>query len=70
MPVSEPEKKPERITSPARMKKSKPSGASFKAGLDLGGGSGFYLEEKVRYGQALRRGLCAYLRTMQYQLQN
>ncbi len=70
MPVSAPEKKPERMTSAARMKKSKPSGASFKAGLDLGENSDFYLEEKAVMGQALWLGLFIFLRTVQYQLQH
>jgi len=35
MPVSELEKNPERKISATRMEKSIPSGASFKAGLDL-----------------------------------
>ena len=51
MPVSEPEKKPERKISATRMEKSKPNGASFKAGSDLLGIGGFYLEEKGFPGQ-------------------
>ena len=46
MPVSELEKKPESTMSAARMENSKPSGASFNAGLDLVGNVAFYLEEK------------------------
>ena len=57
MLVSALEKNAEQMISAARIEKSKPSGASFKAGLDLGGDSGFYLEEKVESGQALWLGL-------------
>jgi len=46
MLVSELEKKPEKTMSAARIEKSKPSGASFKAGLDLQGRKSAYLEEK------------------------
>jgi hypothetical protein len=46
MPVSELEKKAERTMSATRIEKSKPSGASFNAGVDLVGNGAFYLEEK------------------------
>ena len=57
MPVSELEKNPERKISAARMEKSKPSGASFNAGLDLVGNVAFYLEEKEDFGQVPWAGL-------------
>ena len=57
MPVSELEKNPERKISAARMEKSKPSGASFNAGLDLVGNVALYLEEKGDLGQAPWVGL-------------
>ena len=70
MLVSALEKNAEKMISAARMEKSKPSGASFKAGSDLVGESGFHLEEKAESGQALWAGLCFYLLpTVQYQLQ-
>jgi len=53
MPVSELEKNPERKISAASMEKSKPSGASFKAVLDLGGDNVLHLEEKAEWEQAL-----------------
>lgn len=53
MPVSELEKKPERMISAARIEKSKPSGASFNAGEDLLWNNGCYLEEKAEWGQVL-----------------
>ena len=53
MPVSELEKKPERMISAARIEKSKPSGASFNAGEDLLWNNVFYLEEKAQWGQVL-----------------
>ena len=56
MLVSALEKNAEQKISAARMENSKPSGASFKAGLDLGGDSDLYLEEKVEWGQALEVG--------------
>jgi hypothetical protein len=36
MPVSEPEKKPERRIRAARTEKRRPSGASFKSSVDSG----------------------------------
>ena len=54
MPVSALEKNPERKISAARIEKSKPSGASFNAGLNLVGSVAFYLEEKGVRGQARR----------------
>ena len=51
MPVSELEKNPERKISATRIEKSKPSGASFNADLDLVENGAFYLEEKGFPGQ-------------------
>ena len=51
MPVSELEKKPERRISAARIEKSRPSGASFKRGLNPVCKEIAYLEEKARVGQ-------------------
>jgi hypothetical protein len=53
MPVSEPEKNPERRISATRIEKSNPSGASFNAGVALLDDGAFYLEEKEFPGQAL-----------------
>ena len=69
MLVSALEKNAEQKISAARMENSKPSGASFKACLNLGRDNGFYLEEKAEWGQALWLFLYAYLTTAQYQLQ-
>ena len=52
MPVSELEKKPERIISAARTEKSRPSGASFKSGVNPVYVQIAYLEEKARWEQA------------------
>ncbi len=46
MPVSELEKKPERKMSAARTEKSRPSGASFNAGVNPLESEKAYLEEK------------------------
>ena len=70
MLVSALEKNAEQKISPASIENSKPSGASFKAGFDLGGDSVLHLEEKAEWEQALWVGLCAYLFSVQYQLQN
>ena len=56
MPVSALEKNAEQKISAARIENSKPSGASFKAGLNLGGDNVLYLEEIVEWGQALEVG--------------
>lgn len=53
MPVSELEKKAERKMSAARTEKSRPSGASFKSGLNLWILKDAYLEEKPGAGQGL-----------------
>ena len=47
MAVSALEKKAERMTSAARIENSIPSGASFKAGLNLVDKTDRYLEEKL-----------------------
>jgi hypothetical protein len=52
MLVSELEKKPERTISAARMEKRRPSGASFKAGINPLLDMSLYLEEKAEAGQA------------------
>jgi hypothetical protein len=61
MLVSALEKNAEEKMSAARMENSKPSGASFKAGLNLGLDNGHYLEEKAEREQALWIGLYAHL---------
>jgi hypothetical protein len=53
MPVSALEKNAEQKRSAARIENSKPSGASFKAVLDLGGDNVLHLEEKAEWEQAL-----------------
>ena len=53
MPVSELEKKPERTMSAARTEKSRPSGASFNAGVNPVLDKSTHLEEKARWEQAL-----------------
>lgn len=70
MPVSELEKNPERNISTTRMVNSIPSGASFKAGIDLVCGSGFHLEEKAELEQVPKAGLCVVLGAVQDQLQH
>lgn len=70
MPVSELEKNPERKISATRMEKSNPSGASFKAGLDLVVESVGHLEEKAGLEQVPEVGLCGYLGALQYQFQH
>ena len=50
MPVSELEKKAERKMSAARIEKSKPSEASFNAGVNLCDALVAYLEEKPAAG--------------------
>lgn len=70
MAVSAAEKNPESMISAARMENSKPSGASFKAGVDLVGESGTYLEEKAESEQALLLGRSSRLPALQYQLQH
>ena len=69
MLVSALEKNAEHRISAARMEKSKPSGASFKAGVDLVGESGTHLEEKAESEQAFAVGLFLHLPSMQYQFQ-
>lgn len=66
MLVSELEKNPERMMSAARIEKSKPSGASFNAGVGLVISRGSHLEEKASWGQAFRCRLAA----LQYQFEN
>ena len=51
MPVSELEKKPERSMSAARTEKSRPSGASFKEGVNPVYVMKRYLEEKALWVQ-------------------
>jgi hypothetical protein len=51
MPVSEPEKKPERRMRAARTENRRPSGASFKSSVDSGLPSRKYLEEKRKERQ-------------------
>lgn len=51
MLVSALEKKPERMISAARIEKSKPSGASFKTGLNLVAKSERHIEEKAALDQ-------------------
>ena len=53
MPVSELEKKAERKMSAARIEKSRPSEASFNAGMNLCYALVAYLEEKSAAGQEL-----------------
>jgi hypothetical protein len=69
MLVSALEKNAEQKISAARIENNKPSGASFKAVLDLGGGSDCHLEEKVDRGQVFRPALCVDLIALQDQLQ-
>ena len=69
MLVSALEKNAERIISAARIEKSKPSGASFKAGMNLDVDSDFHLGEKAELEQVLGAGLRVYLPTVQNQLQ-
>jgi hypothetical protein len=54
MPVSELEKKPERIMSAARTEKSRPSDTSFNAGVNPVLDKKAYLEEKAQPEQAPR----------------
>lgn len=67
MPVSELEKKAERKMSAARTEKSRPSGASFNAGVNLWYSLAAYLEEKPAVGQELSAANSALL---QYQFQH
>ena len=53
MPVSELEKKPEKIMRAARMDKRRPSGASFKRWFGSVCSDALYLEEKAGWEQAL-----------------
>ena len=67
MPVSELEKKAERKMSAARMEKSRPSEASFNAGVNLCYALVAYLEEKPAAGQGLSAAISALL---EYQFQH
>ena len=66
MPVSALEKNAERMIRAVRIENSKPSGASFKAGMDLLSDVGFYLEEKAESGQDWWQGLYSGLSPVQY----
>ena len=67
MPVSELEKKPERMISAARIEKSKPSGASFNAGEDLLWNNGGILKKKPCGGKCYDAS-CSVQHQLQHQL--
>jgi hypothetical protein len=51
MPVSELEKKPDKNMSATSTESKRPSGASFKSGVNPVKGESRYLEEKLQPGQ-------------------